>query len=125
MKKYLIILALTAIFSSCKKDKPVSALNGTWELHSIAGPFSTTSEPVKLRYVITNENQYVLSALGNELEHGIFILNLDKQSGEYRSGNIVFGQSSKVQEFHLKADTFIIGTISPDSPSAKYARIKK
>ncbi|MBL4678516.1 MAG: hypothetical protein JKY70_20295 [Mucilaginibacter sp.] len=127
MKKYLIILALFAIFSSCKKDKPVTpSITGTWELKTILASITITVEDKdKETYVFTADNRYIKTAADKTQTSGTFVLKLTGEQDGRRYGNITFSDTQKTEVITFKGDDLVIGDSSLDMPSYRYARVKK
>jgi len=126
MKKALLLIALLAVITACKKERIKPSIAGRWELRNESGGWGVNRD-----YPAGNGNGYTFSSDGHyeflrdtAKVTGAYSVKIDSTFNGYQVGTIHFSLYNQSEPIQRKADTISIGTSVADGIVGKYVRVR-
>jgi hypothetical protein len=128
--KLALILLLTFVALSCKKESSISNLNGTWELRSVVGGQLAGASPIiaakngnQFKFNQQNYERYVDGKL---IESGTFTLKAVKVKINNDEANFSMLTNTNLQQYiKLSSNDLVIftGVIAADGFESHYIKL--
>jgi len=130
MKKAILMIAIVALFTSCKKDKVkpgTLSVFGKWELASIHGnlpqPALTPAGNGNI-YIFRNDSTYVRYVDNQKQGEGKFSIQITEVRDSIRFGTIRFTNPNAQDAFQTRSTTILFGSNAADGPVYEYRKVK-